>query len=143
VNELGFQTQGRYLLPLMVSACVVAAHVIARRLPDRRAAVSLVRTTALVTLPIHLVFLVFAMLTWQSGTPGKPFDPVRMPLNPLRGHWHPPLGSVTVLALGVIGAVALLVVAWRAVPAEDGHDPDRTATGARAVSTPLRPAAYV
>jgi hypothetical protein len=122
----------------MVSACVVAAHVIARRLPDRRAAVSLVRTTALVTLPIHLVFLVFTMLTWQSGTPGKPFDPVRMPLNPLHGHWHPPVGSATVLAIGVIGAVALLIFAWRAVPVEKHRNSDPATTGVPAAPRQLR-----
>jgi hypothetical protein len=115
VNKLGFQTQGRYLLPLMVTVLMLATHVIARRLPDDRAAISLTRTVAVITLPIQLIFLWFTMVWWQHG--GFPAEMSRLPLNALHGHWHPPVGSGTPLILALLGAVALLALAWHAGPA--------------------------
>ncbi|MEU9042024.1 MULTISPECIES: DUF2142 domain-containing protein [unclassified Kitasatospora] len=126
-HKVGFVGQGRYLLPVAVGVPLLAAFVLGRRgvLEGARSA-SLVRTVALVVLPLQLAFLGYTMIRWQAGI-GTAVD--YTPLNPLAGTWHPPAGSATALLTAAAGCVVLGIWAW-------------TSTGRRAGAAPEeRPAA--
>lgn len=121
--KYGFGGQGRYLLPVAVGVPLLAAYVIGRRgALDRDRSARLVRTVALVVLPLQLAFLSYTMIRWQAGV-GTSLQ--YTPLNPLSGNWHPPAGSATVLLTGVAGCLMLGAWAWtstgRRAAAEDGR----------------------
>ncbi|MBO1413411.1 DUF2142 domain-containing protein [Streptomyces sp. FH025] len=109
-HKVGFAAQGRYMLPVVVGVPLLAAFVIGQRggLSPARSA-SLVRTVALVVLPLQLAFLAYTMIRWQAGV-GNSVD--YTPLNPLSGTWHPPTGSATALLTGVAGCLVLGYWAW-------------------------------
>src|SRR5512142_2308788 len=122
LNQFGFTTQGRYLLPTFVGVLMLAAHALSGTVLDDRYTARLLRLATVVTVPIQLVFLDLAMVYWQIGFPR---DPGRTAVNALRGTWHPPAGSATALVAGATGGVVLLVFAWIVT--------------ARATATPLIP----
>ncbi|NJC64451.1 DUF2142 domain-containing protein [Planosporangium flavigriseum] len=104
----GFYAQGRYVLPIAVGLPILAAYA----LGERRALVgtqarSIIRTFALLLIPIHFLALYNTMLRWQYG--------IRWPkikVNPFHGEWLPRLGPELPLALGAVGVLVLLVTAW-------------------------------
>jgi putative flippase GtrA len=99
-------SQGRYALPLLVGAPLVASVHLGRcgvLTPDR--ARPLLRLMATTLLPLQLVALWTSMLRFQHGYPASG----ERPLNPLTGAWLPPLGPVLPLALMLAG---LAVLAW-------------------------------
>ena len=109
--EYGFMAQGRYLLPFAVGVPMIAALALDRiALLDRARTTRVIRSFALVLWPAQLVFLVYTMVRWQSGVRNN-VSHVRV--NPLNGPWHPPLGSVLPLVLGVCGVAVLVWFAFR------------------------------
>jgi hypothetical protein len=126
VNENGFITQGRYLLPILAGLVLLAAFVLDENGFPERAAPSLVRLILLVVLPIQAFCLVFMMARWQHGLPdyGK-LGPSS--LNPFTGEWHPPVGSALSLFLALAGFGLLGVIAWFAARSRD--EPAGTGSG--------------
>jgi hypothetical protein len=111
VNENGFITQGRYLLPILAGLVLLAAFVLDEHGFPERAAASLTRLILLVVIPIQVFCFVFMMARWQHGLPdyGK-LGPSS--LNPFTGSWHPPVGSVLPLFLALAGLGVVSVIAW-------------------------------
>jgi hypothetical protein len=108
-NTYGPVTQGRYMMPLLVSLPLLAAFIVERRALAAAQTRSLARLIGVTVLPIHLGSLVFTMVRWQSGLP----TPLRLGLlNPLKGEWHPPLGSVLPLVAMAVGLVLFGVLVW-------------------------------
>lgn len=105
---------GRYFLPVLVGVPILAAYVLAACGVTARHARSAVRMAVLL-LPLHLVALVATMVRWQAGVGPVPR------INPLRGSWHPPLGSALPLLTAAAGLVVLGVLAWRLAPRADGQ----------------------
>ncbi|NXY92841.1 DUF2142 domain-containing protein [Streptomyces sp. BR123] len=109
-HKYGFGGQGRYLLPVTVGVPLLAAYLIGRRgVLDEERSAKLVRTVALVVLPLQLAFLAYTMIRWQTGV-GSSLQ--HTPLNPLAGNWHPPAGSATALLVGTAGCALLGWWAW-------------------------------
>jgi hypothetical protein len=111
VNMTGFITNGRYMLPLAVGMPLLAAYVLERQLLTQHHVRSLNRMFVVLLVPIQMVFLVFAMVRWQRGIgngPGVGW------LNPLKGNWHPPTGSVPPLLLMLAGVLLTGWLFWRA-----------------------------
>ncbi|MFJ9840610.1 DUF2142 domain-containing protein [Kitasatospora sp. NPDC101155] len=109
-HKYGFGAQGRYLLPVAIGVPVLAAYLLGRRdVLDRARSARLVRTIAVVVLPLQLAFLAYTMIRWQAGV-GTSLT--YTPLNPLAGTWHPPAGSATALLTAVAGCVVLGFWAW-------------------------------
>ncbi|MEU8921666.1 DUF2142 domain-containing protein [Kitasatospora sp. NPDC048545] len=129
-HKVGFVGQGRYLLPVAVGVPLVAAFVLGRRgvLEGARSA-SLVRTIALLVLPLQLAFLGYTMIRWQAGV-GTSVD--YTPLNPLAGAWHPPAGSATALLTAAVGCVVLGIWAWTSTGSRAGAEPAERAAGVSA-----------
>lgn len=96
-------SQGRYALPFIVGAPMLAAYLLGEHKvlawPHLR---KLTRLLALIVLPIQLLMLYLTMIRFQSG--GRH-------INVLRGSWLPPLGVELPLLLCCAG----IVVAWYAV----------------------------
>jgi hypothetical protein len=113
VNEFGFITQGRYMLPVLAGLPLLAAFLIAEYGLPRDKSRSLLRIFAVALLPLHLISLVYTMVRWQHGL--LPNGGLRA-LNPLAGPWHPPLGSVLPL---VASAAGLVIVGWLVWPRND------------------------
>ncbi|MEV4628727.1 DUF2142 domain-containing protein [Micromonospora sp. NPDC049523] len=104
ISKSGFINQGRYFLPMLIGVPILAAYVVANRgfaAPLNR----LTRLFAVVLLPLHVLVLAWGMIRFQNGMPSPLYPPS---LNPLTGSWHPQLGSVTPLLLGVLSAVVLV-----------------------------------
>jgi hypothetical protein len=92
----GTTQQGRYYLPIIAGAVLLAASVPAFR---RSAAARYSLVVALVTGPLSLLCLALMMSVWQNGyTRG---------IHPFGGSWLPPGGPWLPLSLG-IGGVAVL-----------------------------------
>jgi hypothetical protein len=106
VNETGFVTVGRYLLPMAVALPILAALLLQRSGLAAAASRSVVRILTVVLLPLHLVCLSFTMVRWQRGETVE-FAGGLGVINPLAGFWHPPLGSVVPLLLATAGVVLL------------------------------------
>ena len=102
-------SQGRYALPLLVGAPMIAALELGRSgaLGGERAR-TLLRAMAVALLPMQLVALWVSMLRFQTGFPPNNV----LPLNPLRGTWLPPLGPEVPLALLVIGLLLAGCCLW-------------------------------
>jgi hypothetical protein len=125
VNDNGFITQGRYLLPILAGLVLLAAFVLDEHGFPPRAAPSLVRLILLVVLPIQVFCLLFMMARWQHGLPdyGK-LGPSSF--NPFTGEWHPPVGSVLPLFLALAGFGLLGVIAWFGARPGDEPSIDRS-----------------
>ncbi len=102
-------SQGRYALPLLVGAPLIAALQLGRcaELGAARLA-SLLRLIAVALLPLQPVALWSSMLRFQRGYPATG----RLPLNALTGSWLPPLGPLLPLALMAAGLAALAWGLW-------------------------------
>jgi hypothetical protein len=111
INMTGFITNGRYMLPLAVGMPLLAAYVLERQLLTLNHVRSLNRMFVVLLVPVQMVFLVFAMVRWQRGVghgPGVAW------LNPLKGNWHPPTGSVLPLVVMLAGVLLTAWLFWRA-----------------------------
>jgi Predicted membrane protein (DUF2142) len=96
-------SQGRYALPLIVGAPMLAAYQLSKTAVFSQEHLhKLTRTLGLVLLPIQLVMLWVTMMRFQSGS---------RHLNILRGSWLPPLGT----ELPVLLCCAGIAVYWFAV----------------------------
>jgi hypothetical protein len=106
----GFIGQGRYLLPLLAGALILAAWIVEERGLATEHCRRLTRLIVVITLPIQLHGLWVAMVRYQSGIPphAGPAD-----YNPLVGSWHPQVGSVAPLAMVVLGLGVLGWLGWR------------------------------
>ncbi len=127
INRIGFINQGRYFLPLLIGVPILSAYVIAER-GQADVLNRLIRILAAIVLPLHVFALAWAMIRYQNGMP----SPLTAPsLNPLGGAWHPALGSVTPLLLGVASAVLFFIFYWRvtARPTDDSPEIERAAIG--------------
>ncbi|MFG1839536.1 DUF2142 domain-containing protein [Micromonospora sp. NPDC049175] len=142
VNEYGFISQGRYLLPMLVGVPILAGYLLADRIPFDLAP-RLARLFAIVLLPMHLVALCFTMIRYQRGIPvDKPPS-----FNPIGGSWQPAVGSILPIAMAV-GAAILFVVYYSIglrglgpdVIHEDGHSGDPAAPGRDLVDVASEPA---
>lgn len=109
-NEVGFITQGRYLMPLLVGVLILAMYHIAEHGVSADRARFMLRAAVIVLLPLHFVALAVTMVRWQHGLTA----PAGLRnLNPFSGDWHPPLGSAVPL-LALIGGVTVIgVLVWR------------------------------
>jgi hypothetical protein len=116
LNDAGWVTQGRYMLPGLVGLVLMAAFVVDERGGEVVNSRGFVRLVALLVLPIQLFCLVFSMVRWQRGMPALRGVGVKYLLNPFAGDWHPVVGSVTPLVCMVVGLVAIGLVSWRAWP---------------------------
>ncbi|MGK5740702.1 DUF2142 domain-containing protein [Micromonospora sp. URMC 103] len=109
VNETGFITQGRYMLPLLCGVLIFAAWVAERRGFTPAQGRSYARLAVVTLLPVHLFCLAFTMVRWQNGLPR---NLGLSSLNPLRGDWHPVVGSLTPLLAATLGLVLLGWLVW-------------------------------
>jgi hypothetical protein len=122
LNDAGWVTQGRYMLPGLAGLVLMAAHIVDERGGAVVNSRGFVRLAVLLLLPIQLFCLVFSMVRWQRGMPSFRGVGVKYLLNPFAGDWHPVVGSITPLACMLVGLIGLAWLSWRmrAVPAEDG-----------------------
>ncbi|ANZ36985.1 hypothetical protein BBK82_13800 [Lentzea guizhouensis] len=102
-NRIWFFNQGRYFLTAAVGLPMLAGYVLVRHGFTAEHMRSMTRLFALLTLPIHVGCLLFAMARWRSGL--KSF-------NPLEGEWTPPWGAVLPIVLVVVGAGVLFAAYW-------------------------------
>ncbi|MFI6242639.1 DUF2142 domain-containing protein [Micromonospora sp. NPDC050795] len=109
VNESGFVTQGRYMLPMLVGVLLYAAWVAEQRGFEVARARSFTRLAVLLLLPIQLFCLAYTMVRWQNGLPA---NIGLSSLNPLAGDWHPVVGSVIPLLSASVGLVLFGWLVW-------------------------------
>lgn len=103
VNQTGWFNQGRYFLAGAVGLPMLGGYAMARSGIAAEKFATMTRTLALFLLPIQLVCLGYTMCRWESGLRS---------INPLNGSWHPPLGPVLPLVLGLLGVLILGAVYW-------------------------------
>jgi hypothetical protein len=110
-NTYGLPTQGRYLLPIAVGMPIVAGACLGNlRLFEPGQTTKLLRALAVALIPVHPFALAYVMVRWQVGL--MPY-PRPSEIDPLNGHWHPPLGSaVPLLASMAGGAVLMYLFVW-------------------------------
>ncbi|GIH13967.1 DUF2142 domain-containing protein [Rugosimonospora africana] len=113
VNEQGFVTQGRYLLPVLVGLVLMAAFIMEERGVGAGRARTIARLVAGTLLPLQIVALGYTMVRWQHGITKS--YPKAHELNPLAGPWHPVVGSLTPLLVEVAGLVVVGALLWRTV----------------------------
>ncbi|MEZ0107128.1 hypothetical protein ABH920_001119 [Catenulispora sp. EB89] len=109
LGTLGWSQYGRYFLPGLAGTAVLLASgpagelspVLRRRIP---------RLVVVGVAFCQLWVLAVEMTRVQAGP--------NAPLNPLAGSWHPAVGSLVVLVVAGLGAVALIAVVWAATAAE-------------------------
>jgi Predicted membrane protein (DUF2142) len=111
VNEAGFITQGRYMLPMLAGLLLYAAWTLEERGLDPARCRTLTRLVLLVVVPIHVLCLLMTMVRWQRGVPQ--YWTLRG-LNPLAGDWHPVLGSATAVAVALAGLAVICWLTWTA-----------------------------
>jgi Predicted membrane protein (DUF2142) len=124
---VGWSQHGRYAMPALVGAVLVAAAYADRfadRLADRGWLGRFVLGTVAATAPLHLYALARVMTRFQIGIDAR--------LDPLGGSWHPPVGSVTPLLTELTGLVLLVGIA--AITARATVRP-RTRQGVRRTTT--------
>ncbi|MGW9211125.1 DUF2142 domain-containing protein [Embleya sp. NPDC055664] len=110
VNKYGFVAQGRYMLPIAVGVPILAAFALSRReVFGARRDATLIRTFAIVLMPLQLVFLWFTMIRWQHGWTSTPRG---MTLNAFAGPWHPQVGSVVPVVFALLGCAAMIAYCW-------------------------------
>ncbi|MEY9905347.1 hypothetical protein ABIA35_001563 [Catenulispora sp. MAP12-49] len=113
-------SQGRYALPMLVGAPILAAFVLADRglvaVPRQAAQM---RWAAWILIPTQGVALWITMIRFQHAFHGRHpnlfflFDQTSS-VNPFSGAWTPPGSGVPAVLLGVAGIVALLTLVLRA-----------------------------
>jgi hypothetical protein len=104
-----WESQGRYALPLLVGAPLLAASVLHRRTEISDFQWSrLGRVLAVVLVPVNILVLTTAMVRWQRGQS----DQMPVKINPLVGDWTPVWGSVFPLVLMVLGVAVTVVLAF-------------------------------
>lgn len=107
-----FFSQGRYALPLLAGAPMIAAMELGRsNLLGAERARTLLRWMVVALLPLQFVALWVSMLRFEKGFPT---DNV-LPLSPLSGKWLPLFGPVVPLALMAFGLAVFAVCMWRPV----------------------------
>ncbi|MEV6524184.1 DUF2142 domain-containing protein [Longispora sp. NPDC051575] len=104
INTVGYITQGRYMLPVLVFLPLLSAFILERRLLSPRQSHSFTKMCVWALLPIHMVLLWSSMVRWQRGLPTVP---TLHHLDPFWGPWRPVLGSWTPL-LAMLGGLLLL-----------------------------------
>lgn len=127
LNDTGFVTQGRYLLPALVGVMIFAAWILEERgLPDH-AGRGLTRALLVTVVPIHLFSLLWAAIRWRSGLPD--YGKVGLvSLWPLSRGWEPVVGWVLPPLMLAIGLAGIAWLVWKlAAPA--GSPPPTTADG--------------
>jgi hypothetical protein len=113
VNTSGLIGQGRYLLPMFSGGLLLAAWVIGEWGGLRPKHVTLTNRLALaLVVPIHLYSLILVMVRFQQGHPIEP-NPHPYHYNPLRGTWHPAVGSVPPLLMLLAGLALIGALVWR------------------------------
>ena len=114
LGTLGWSQYGRYFLPGLAGTAVLLASGPAAELPPvlRRRIPRLVAVGAAFC---QLWVLAVEMSRVQAGP--------NAPLNPLAGAWHPAVGSLAVLVVAGLGAVALIAVVWAATAVETPSAP--------------------
>lgn len=112
-------SQGRYALPLLVGAPILAGFVLADRglvAVPRQA--TLMRWAAWILIPTQGVALWITMIRFQHAFHGQHpnlfflFDQTSS-VNPFSGRWTPPGSGVPAVLLGVAGVVVLLTLVLR------------------------------
>lgn len=107
VNAVGWVSHGRYIMPTGCGIVLAAAFVQRWRAALGDAgAIRLGRTVVLVTLPLQFWALATVTARFTHG-PGA--------INPLRGNWSPPGGTLVPLLVALAGLVTLGVLCWRLV----------------------------
>jgi hypothetical protein len=106
--SLGYIWQGRYLLAVAVGLPLLAAAVLARRIDGghRRTAAAVVRGTLALTTAGGLLAFAITLHRYADGVDG--------PWLPSHHSWTPPGGFLTVVALYLVGAAALIALVIRA-----------------------------
>ncbi|WP_326560830.1 DUF2142 domain-containing protein [Micromonospora sp. NBC_01796] len=127
----GFVGQGRYLLPVLSGALLLAAWIITRggTLTTGQTALA-VRAIIVITVPIQLYALLVAEARYTRGIP-----PMASPAsyNPLGGDWQPATGPIVPLIVTGVGLLVVAVLCWRLaaiepappVHPEEEHNADR------------------
>lgn len=121
VRQGWWLSQGRYALPLIAGAPMLAAYRLgAEKVFDGNRFGQLIRAVTVVLLPFQLLALWVTMIRFQSGNPGG--TPIH--LNPFNGSWLPPFGPVVptvlcVAGIAVIGTACFRVAARTAARCED------------------------
>jgi hypothetical protein len=102
---VGWSQHGRYAMPALVGMVLVPAYGgrLAAWLTVRGRLSRFVVGIVAATVPLHLYALARVMTRFQVG--------IDAPLDPLRGSWHPPVGSVTPLVTALTGLVLLVGIA--------------------------------
>ncbi|MEV1286970.1 DUF2142 domain-containing protein [Micromonospora sp. NPDC049679] len=131
-TRVGFVNQGRYLLPTLSGALLLAAWVIEQRgaITATRARL-ITRFVVVVTLPIQLHALQVAMVRFQRGIPKNPYLSF---YNPFVGSWHPQVGSVLPILSATLGLLLLGVLCWRHAAGPGEPLPAEQAAGTEASS---------
>lgn len=101
-------SQGRYVLPLLAGAPLIAAPNFDRAGLAPQKAESLLRLLAVALVPLQMVALWSSMMRFQRGYPAGG----HLHLNILTGSWLPPLGPILPLALMVAGSAVLAWGLW-------------------------------
>jgi hypothetical protein len=131
---LGDSQQGRYYLPVLAGAVLLAGSAPVLR-PTGAGRLALV--AAAVAAPVHLLCLAGMMTVWQHGaSPG-------FALRPLDGTWLPGGGPLLPLAVSATGGLLLATIAGRWYqhtqhrPASRRPAPDRLVTRPKPVPAPF------
>ncbi|GAA1027051.1 hypothetical protein GCM10009557_06900 [Virgisporangium ochraceum] len=112
LNETGFVTQGRYMLPGLVGVMIFAAWVLEERGLPERAGRSLTRLLLVTVVPFHVFSMLWAMVRWRSGLPD--YGKIGLvSLWPLSRGWHPVVGSALPTLMLVVGLAGLAWLVWR------------------------------
>jgi hypothetical protein len=120
LNQVGLTIQGRYLLPMLSGALLLAAWIIEQRgaITAARARV-ITRLSVVVTLPIQLHALQVTMTRYQRGVlPMAPWPNIT-DFNPFAGSWHPKVGSLLPFMSAALGLILLGVLCWRLAAGSD------------------------
>jgi hypothetical protein len=113
LNDNGFVTQGRYMLPVLSGLVLLATFILEERGIGAGRARTIARLTTVTLLPLQMIALGYTMVRWQHGIP-KNYPSLRA-LNPLAGPWHPVVGSLTPLLVEAAGLVVIGALLWRTV----------------------------
>ncbi|WP_344662809.1 DUF2142 domain-containing protein [Catenulispora subtropica] len=123
-------SQGRYALPLLVGAPILAGFAAADRgLVAVPRQVRLMRRAAWVLIPAQAVALWITMIRFEHAFTSRHPNLFFLfgetsSVNPFSGAWTPPGAAVPAVLLGVAGTVALLTLVYRATgsgPISDVH----------------------
>jgi hypothetical protein len=119
LNQVGLTIQGRYLLPMLSGALLLAAWIIEQRGAITARARVITRLSVVVTLPIQLHALQVTMTRYQRGVlPMAPWPNIT-DFNPFAGSWHPKVGSLLPFMSAALGLILLGVLCWRLAAGSD------------------------